>query len=160
MMPISSSPESSALTIAGDTSGKICIATNGNDPDDDIAPMFDRAPYFLIIELGHSKVVANPNVQDRVGVGVQSAQLVVSEGATVVITNDISVKALEELNRLRIEVFTGVSGTAKQALSWYQNGRLTPSTLNDEKKEEHSGGSSGKGKDSKSSSSSSSSRAL
>jgi len=135
----------SAVTIAGEELGKICIATTGPKMRDDIAPMFDRAPYFLIVDLGSCKIVANPNVADQVGVGVQSAQLVVSEGAKAVITNDISVKALEELSRLRIRVYTGVKGTAEQGLEWYQAGRLTPSSLNDEgNHDEH--GSSGKGK--------------
>ncbi|MBN2496109.1 MAG: PDZ domain-containing protein [Deltaproteobacteria bacterium] len=138
---------SSAVTITGDDAGKICIATSGSSMSDHIAPMFDRAPYFMIVGLGTCKVVANPNVDDRTGAGVQSAQLVVSEGSNVVITNDISVKALEELSRLRIRVYTGVSGTAAQGLEWYQAGRLTPSTLDAGSHEEHEehGASKGKG---------------
>jgi predicted Fe-Mo cluster-binding NifX family protein len=124
-----------------------------------VAPLFDRAPYFLIVGLGTCKVIANPNVDDREGVGIQSAQLVVSEGAKAVITNDISLKALEELSKLRIKVFPGVTGTAQQALEWYQDGRLTPSSLGtaDGSQDEHSGGGSGgKGRDSKTSSTASS----
>jgi len=144
---------SSAVTIAGDDSGNICIATSGPSMSDQIAPMFDRAPYFMIVGLGTCKVVANPNVDDQAGVGIQSAQLVVSEGAKAVITNDISVKALEELSKLRIRVYTGVTGTAKQGLEWYQNGRLTPSSLDEGegKHDEEHGGSSSKGKGSSSS---------
>jgi predicted Fe-Mo cluster-binding NifX family protein len=145
-----------AVTVAGDATG-ICIAASGPTMDAAVAPLFDRAPYFLIVELGSCKVVANPNVDDRAGVGVQSAQLVVSEGAKAIITNDISLKALEELSKLRIKVYPGVTGTAKEALGWYQDGRLTPSSLNTaEGTEEHSGGGSGgKGRDSKTASSSS-----
>ncbi len=136
---------SSAVTISGDDSGSICIATSGPSMNDQIAPMFDRASYFMIVGLGTCKVVVNPNVDDQAGVGVQSAQLVVSEGAKGVITNDISVKALQELSRLRIRVYTGVTGTAQQGLEWYQNGRLTPSSLEEGNHDEHSGASKGKG---------------
>ena len=142
---------SSAVTIAGDDSGNICIATSGPSMSDQIAPMFDRAPYFMIVGLGTCKVVANPNVDDQAGVGIQSAQLVVSEGAKAVITNDISFKALEELSKLRIRVYTGVTGTAKQGLEWYQNGRLTPSSLDEGNHDEEHGGGSSKGKGSSSS---------
>jgi predicted Fe-Mo cluster-binding NifX family protein len=146
---------SSAVTISGDDSGNICIATSGPSMNDQIAPMFDRAPYFMIVGLGTCKVVTNPNVDDQAGVGIQSAQLVVSEGAKAVITNDISVKALQELSKLRIRVYTGVTGTAKQGLEWYQNDRLTPSSLDEEDHEEHGGsgedhGGSSKGKGSSS----------
>jgi predicted Fe-Mo cluster-binding NifX family protein len=136
---------SSAVTIAGEDSGSICIAASGPSMNDKIAPMFDRAPYFIIVGLGTCKVVANPNVDDQAGVGIQSAQLVVSEGAKAVITNDISVKALQELDRLRIKVYTGVAGTAQQGLEWYQNGRLTPSSLDEGNHDEHNGSSKGKG---------------
>lgn len=151
-----SQSETSAVTIAGEQLGRICIATSGPSMSDGVAPMFDRAPYFLIVDLGSCNVIANPNVEDRSGVGIQSAQLVVSEGAKVVITNDISVKALEELSRLRIRVYTGVRGTAQQALEWYQAGRLTPSSLNDLSNHDERGdddhGNSGKGKGTTSSS--------
>ncbi|HIJ39475.1 MAG TPA: PDZ domain-containing protein [Deltaproteobacteria bacterium] len=124
-----SSPLVSALPVAGEDQGLICIATTGPTMNAQVAPLFGRAPYFLLVGLGTFKVIQNPNVDDRTGVGVQSAQLVVSEGARVVITNDLAVKALEELTRLRVRVFTGVTGTAAQAVEWYQNGRLTPAAL-------------------------------
>jgi len=73
---------------------------------------------------------------------------VVSEGAKVVITNDIGVRGLEELSRLRVQVFSGVNGTARQALEWYQNGRLSPASLNTSsaEQEEHGPPSSSKAK--------------
>jgi predicted Fe-Mo cluster-binding NifX family protein len=119
------------LTVAGDSSGKICIAATGPTIDAQVAPLFGRAPYFLVFGLGTFEVLPNPNVYDRTGVGVQSAQLVVSEGAKAVITYDISVKALEEFQRLRVTVYSGVNGTARDALQWYQAGRLSPASLSD-----------------------------
>ncbi len=116
--------------VAGAGSGKICIATTGPTINAPIADVFDKAPYFLMVGVGSMDVMANPNAQDRIGSGVQSAQLVVSEGADVVITNDIGIKAIEELYRLQVKVYTGVTGTAKEALSWYQNNRLVPTKLN------------------------------
>jgi len=117
-------------TIAGANSGKICIPTTGKTINSPVADLFDKAPYFLIVGFGSMDVVTNPNVQDLTGSGVQSAQLVVSEGADVVIANDIGIRAIEELHRLQVKVYTGVTGTANEALTWYQNNRLTPTTLN------------------------------
>ena len=123
-------PPITAQAVAGEDQGSICIATTGPTMNAQVAPLFGRAPYFLLVGLGTFKVIPNPNIGDSTGVGVQSAQLVVSEGARIVITNDLAVKAMEELMRLRVQVFTGVTGTAAQAVQWYQNGRLTPATLN------------------------------
>ena len=122
-------PPITAQAVAGEDQGSICIATTGPTMNAQVAPLFGRAPYFLLVGLGTFKVIPNPNIGDSTGVGVQSAQLVVSEGARIVITNDLAVKAMEELMRLRVQVFTGVTGTAAQAVQWYQNGRLTPATL-------------------------------
>ncbi len=133
---------SAALTVAGAGTGKICIAATGPKIDSPVADLFDRAPYFLIVGLGNFTAIPNPNVRDVTGAGIQSAQLVVSEGAKAVITNDIGIRAIEELKRLQVQVYTGVTGTAAQALQWYQNNRLTPTNLSassteDEDEEEH-----------------------
>ena len=129
-----------AQSVAGEDQGTICIAATGPTMNAQVAPLFGRAPYFLLVGLGTFKVIPNPNIGDRTGVGVQSAQLVVSEGARVVITNDLAVKAMEELMRLRVQVFTGVTGTAAQAVDWYQSNRLTPATLSTSSVEEEDHG--------------------
>jgi predicted Fe-Mo cluster-binding NifX family protein len=136
---VSGTPSVDAVTIAGVDAGKICLATTGPTMESDIAPFFDRAPYFIIAGLG--------------GVGVQSAQLIVSEGAKKVITNDISVTALKELTTLGVRVYPGVSATAAQALEWYENGRLTPASFTatssdqeEDEHEQHGSSSSGKSK--------------
>ncbi len=144
--PLGVSPLLSALPVAGDTSGSICVAASGPTMDAQVAPLFGRAPYFLIVGLGTFRAIPNPNATDKTGVGVQSAQLVVSEGARVVITNDLGVTTLEELTRLRVQVFTGVNGTARQAVEWYQDGRLTPASLSTSSTEEEHGQSSSKAK--------------
>jgi predicted Fe-Mo cluster-binding NifX family protein len=119
----------SAVTVAGKFSEKICIAAQGATLDSPVSPLFERAPYFLIVGLGSFEALANPNINDRLSVGEQSAQLVVGEGASVVLTNDIGIKAMEELNKLQVKVYTGVKGTAQQALEWYQAGRLVATQL-------------------------------
>ena len=129
VITVATDAASSAVTVAGANSGKVCIAATGSKIDSPVADLFDRAPYFLIVGLGSFTAIPNPNVRDVTGAGIQSAQLVVSEGAKVVITNDIGVNALEELKKLHVQVYTGVTGTAAKALEWYQNNRLTPTNL-------------------------------
>ncbi|CAN2041296.1 Magnetosome protein MamT-Star [Candidatus Magnetomoraceae bacterium gMMP-15] len=130
-----------AVTVAGANQGSVCIASEGKTIKSQVARLFDRAPYFLIVNLGGLQVFPNPNVKDLMDAGVQSAQLVVSEGARSVITNDIGIRAIEEFNRLNVKVYTGVTETVEQALQWYQNGRLTATVLNasnqNDEEEEH-----------------------
>ncbi len=107
----------------------VAIPTMGRTTSAEIAPLFDRAPFFLILGLGTFRAIANPNVNDARGVGIQSAQLVVSEGASVVIADNISLEAMKALSDLRVTVYAGVKGTADQALQWFASSRLTETTV-------------------------------
>ena len=130
-----------AMTISGTGTGtgSVCIAATGPTLQSEVADIFDKAPYFLIVGLGKIKAIPNPNVTDLIGSGVQSAQLIVSEGAKVLITNDIGIRAIKELTTLNVKVFTGIRGTAEQALQWYQDDRLSPTMLNANSVEEEHG---------------------
>jgi predicted Fe-Mo cluster-binding NifX family protein len=128
-----------AMTIAGTSTGSVCIASTGSTIQAEVADIFDKAPYFLIVGLGKIKAIPNPNVTDLIGSGVQSAQLIVSEGAKVLITNDIGISAIKELTTLNVKVYTGIRGTAEQALLWYQDNRLSPTVLNASTTEEEHG---------------------
>jgi predicted Fe-Mo cluster-binding NifX family protein/S1-C subfamily serine protease len=150
-MPVTGIIDLPAMTIAGQRSGNVCIAATGKTIEAQVADIFDKAPYFLIVGLGSIEIIPNPNVDDLKGSGVQSAQLIVSEGARVVLTNDIGIRAIEELHTLNVQVYTGIRGTAAQALRWYQDDRLTPTVLNnnmrtDDDEEQHGPPSSSKSK--------------
>ena len=120
------------ITTSGSISQKIAIASQGKNLSSKIAPLFDRSPYFVIVGLGISEAFRNPNVNDSRDVGIQSAQFVVDKGAGAVITNNISLEAMQELRRLNIKVYSGVSGTVSQALECYMDGHLTETTLGTE----------------------------
>ncbi len=119
----------SMMTTSGNISQKIAIASQGKDLNSKIAPLFDRSPYFIIVGLGIFQAYKNPNVNDSKDVGVQSAQFVVDKGAGAVITNNISLEAMKELNRLNVKVYSGVSGTVSQALECYMDGHLKETTV-------------------------------
>ena len=133
-LPASSTPQ--AFLIAQTTPAPaaasaptVAIPTMDRTTSAEIAPLFDRAPFFLILGLGTFRAIANPNVNDARGVGIQSAQLVVSEGASAVIADNISLEAMKALSDLRVKVYAGVKGTAEQALQWFASGRLTETTV-------------------------------
>ena len=105
----------------------IAIASTGPTTQFQVAPLFDRAQYYLIVDLclGSFEAVANPNVNDSIGVGIQSAQLVVGNGASAIITGSLSSEAANMLTSLNTTVVAGVSGSVNQAINSYVNGQLT-----------------------------------
>ena len=122
------SPGGVGIAQASATTGPtIAIASDGSTAQSEVAPLFDRAPYYLIVDLGSGsfEAVANPNVNDAIGVGIQSAQLVVDNGASAIITGDLSSEAMNMLTDLNATVVAGASGAVNQAINAYVNGQLT-----------------------------------
>jgi len=103
----------------------ICITTNGQSLDAPINPSFGRAPYFLFVDPETETVQAVKNTPGAHGAGVQAAQIVASNKATVVITGNVGPNAYQGLSAANIEIYVGATGSAKEALEDYRAGRLS-----------------------------------
>ena len=114
--------------VATTTAPMIAIASTGPTAQAQVAPTFGRASYFLIVEpdSGSFEAIANPNMSDTIGVGTQSAQLVVENGASIIIADSVSSEAAAMLASLNTTVIAGASGTVTQAMQAYVCGQLTP----------------------------------
>ncbi|OGC22843.1 dinitrogenase iron-molybdenum cofactor biosynthesis protein [candidate division WOR-1 bacterium RIFOXYB2_FULL_42_35] len=105
---------------------KVCITASGNNLDSVIDPRFGRCQNFIIVdpETLEFKSIPNPNIDSSGGAGIQSGQLVASEGAKAILTGNVGPNAFQTLSSLGLKVFTGVSGTVKEALELYKEGKL------------------------------------
>jgi len=124
------------FNLISETKKKVAVATAGPDMNSKLAPLFDKASYFIIVGFGTSKAVPNPNADDIQGAGIQSAHLIVDEGCGAVITKNISLEAMKALNELNVKVYSATSGTASQVVRLYESGILTEITLETPKTEE------------------------
>ncbi|MBU0629518.1 MAG: NifB/NifX family molybdenum-iron cluster-binding protein [Candidatus Margulisbacteria bacterium] len=109
---------------------KICVTANGDNLDAAVDQRFGRSPYFIVVDpesLGF-KAIANPNVEASGGAGIQSAQLIASEGAAVVATGNVGPNAYQTLSALKVKVLTGVTGTVNQAIADFKAGKLKEQT--------------------------------
>jgi len=122
------SEKTSALPVSLEVP-KVAIAVDGKKITSEVAPFFDNAPYFLILNYGTYEAIANPNAKDKIGSGAQTAQFLVGKGVGVVIANNISLDALQTLRELKVTIYSGVSGQAEQVIDWYQTGRLEENAL-------------------------------
>ena len=105
---------------------KVAISSSGKDLNSQIDPRFGRCSYFLIVETGDMsfEVFGNENIALGGGASIQSAQFVASKGAGVVITGNCGPNAERTLFAAGIELFTGQTGTIKEAIERYKNGEL------------------------------------
>jgi len=107
---------------------KICITSEGKTLDSKVDPRFGRCQNFIFFDTdtGNFEAQENTNAQFQGGAGIQSGQLVVSKGVKVVITGNVGPNAHQVLSVAGISIFTGVSGTVKEAIDGYKNGKFKP----------------------------------
>jgi len=107
---------------------KIAVSATAPHLDADLDPRFGRCPYLLIIdtESMEFEAVENPTLGAPGGAGIQAAQTVAETGAKAVITGNCGPNAYKALSAAGIEVAVGASGSVRQAVETYRQGRLRP----------------------------------
>ena len=105
---------------------KIACSTQAATLDAQIDPRLGRAAYFLIVDTDSQAVDVFDNSGGASGgAGIQAAQTLASKGVQVVITGNCGPNAFTTFQAANIAVYTGASGTARDALAQYQQGTLT-----------------------------------
>jgi len=104
---------------------KICITSEGKTLESKIDSRFGRCQNFIFFDTntGNFEAKENANSQFQGGAGIQSGQLVVSKGVKAVLTGNVGPNAHQVLSAAGISIFTGVSGTVKEAIDGYKNGK-------------------------------------
>ena len=88
---------------------KIAISSIGKSLDDNIAEVFGRCPYFIIVDIEKSGIKGNEiikNVGDSQmsGAGMAAAKMIAEKGANVVIAKNVGPRALDVLKQFNIEI--------------------------------------------------------
>ncbi|MDD3275206.1 MAG: NifB/NifX family molybdenum-iron cluster-binding protein [Candidatus Omnitrophica bacterium] len=104
---------------------KICITSEGDTLDSRVDPRFGRCRNFIFFdtESGEFQARENSSAGFQGGAGIQSGQLVVSQGVKAVLTGNVGPNAYQVLSAAGINVFTGVSGTVREAVQGLREGK-------------------------------------
>ena len=105
---------------------KIAVTSTGPALDDAMESRFGRCAYFLIIDPDtmEFEALANPNVMESGGAGIQSAQLMSKKDVSAVLTGNCGPNAFNVFGAAGIKVITGVSGQVRQAVEQYKSGAI------------------------------------
>jgi len=105
---------------------KICVSATGNSLEAALDPRFGRCLYLVIVDSETMQFEAIPNMAagSTGGAGIQAAQTIANKEVKVVITGNIGPNAFEALSAAGIEIVTGASGTVKEVIDQYKNGKL------------------------------------
>jgi predicted Fe-Mo cluster-binding NifX family protein len=107
---------------------KVAVSASGPTLDSEVDPRFGRCPFLLVVETEGmvSELLENPALRAPGGAGIQAAQAVAERGVKAVITGNCGPNAYEALSAAGIEVAVGASGSVRQAVEAYRQGRLRP----------------------------------
>ena len=106
---------------------KIAITSQGTSLDSPVDPRFGRAKHFVLADTESGDFTSHDNAQNLnapQGAGIQAAQAVARLGAEAVLTGHVGPKAFAVLKAANIIVYTGASGTVREAIDCLKSGKL------------------------------------
>ncbi len=106
---------------------KVAVSATGPSLDDQVDPRFGRCQCFIIADADSTAFEAVPNASAGAmsGAGIEAAQTVVSRGVQAVITGQVGPNAYQVLTAAGIRIFTGASGTVREAIGKFKRGELS-----------------------------------
>ncbi len=113
-------------------SERLVVATDKGGLDDQVSPVFGRAPTFTVVELEDGKpastsVVANPHKDAPSGAGIQAAQLVAGKAPKAVLAGNFGPNVSGVLAQAGVEMLTVSGIPVSKAVEAYAAGNLGPS---------------------------------
>ena len=106
---------------------KLAVTAQGAGLDSPIDPRFGRAKHFVVVDADTGAVSSHDNAQNLnapQGAGIQAAQAVARLGVEAVLTGHVGPKAFTTLAAAKIAVYTGISGTVRDAVEQFKQGKL------------------------------------
>lgn len=106
---------------------KIAVTSRGTDLNSEVDPRFGRAAYILIVDSDtfDFEVLDNKeNVNALKGAGIQAAVAVSDKGANILLTGFCGPNAYKALKAANIGVANDASGTVREAVKAYMDGKL------------------------------------
>ena len=105
---------------------KIAVCATAGSLEAPIDPRFGRCATFVVVDADtlEFEVIQNPAAASGQGAGIQAAQLVSSKTVSAVIAGNFGPNAHQALSAAGIKVYTGASGSVRDAMEQYKAGGL------------------------------------
>jgi predicted Fe-Mo cluster-binding NifX family protein len=104
---------------------KLCIPTMEKGGYDDlVCEHFGRAPTFTVVDLESNDVQVVKNRSEHMGGLGKPPEHIAKTGANILICSGLGPRAIDMLQSFGIQVFVGATGTAKDAVQMWRDGKL------------------------------------
>lgn len=106
---------------------KICINAQGPTLDAPIDSRFGRCANFIFVDLNSMRfeAVPNPGAMTCNESGIRAAQFIVDHHTKVILTGHVGPNAYRILNSRGVEIYRGIGGSVRDAISQFQNNQLS-----------------------------------
>lgn len=109
---------------------KICIPTTGeNGLDNLVGEHFGRVPSYTIIDLDTNQIKVIPNTSEHMGGQGRPPEIMAREGVNIMICRGLGRRAIMMFEELGIDVYIGASGTVKDAINAFKQGKLQKASI-------------------------------
>jgi len=104
----------------------VCVTAQGEGLDAPVDPRFGRAGAFIVVDTESmtAETLRNASAEADHGAGVDAGMVLARSGVRALLTGHVGPKAYDVLKAAGIEVFTGASGTVRDAVAAFLDGRL------------------------------------
>jgi len=119
--------DNNPLTFKEETGMKLAVTSTGKNLDSPTDPRFGRAQYFIIVDtdtMAFEAVENTQNLQLAQGAGIQAGKTIINQKVDALVTGFCGPKAFMVLDSAKIKIYTGTSGTVKDAVSQFKEGSL------------------------------------
>jgi predicted Fe-Mo cluster-binding NifX family protein len=103
---------------------KVAITSSGTNLQSNVDPRFGRCPYYIIYntESDSFEALENKSRLAGGGAGIQAAQTISDMKVEAVITGNVGPNAFRVLSAASIKIYSGVTGTIKDAIEKFKKG--------------------------------------
>jgi len=105
---------------------RVAISASSPTLDSPVDPRFGRCAYFVVIDPATMafEAVENESISAAQGAGIATAQMIAGKGVEAVLTGNCGPNAYQALEAAHVKVVTGVTGTVRDAVLAYKEGKL------------------------------------
>lgn len=104
---------------------KVCIPTMGDHGlDDVVGEHFGRVPTYTIVDLETNDVKVVQNTSEHMGGVGYPPEIMAREGVQVLVCRGLGRRAISMFAETGIDVYIGATGTVKDAIAAFRQGRL------------------------------------
>lgn len=111
---------------------KICIPTMGkNGLEDIIGEHFGRVPTYTVVDIDTYAVKVIPNTSHHMGGYGDPPEIMAREGVNVMVCQGLGRRAISMFESLGITLYIGASGTVRDAVDMFKQGKLQKASESD-----------------------------